>query len=162
MMLDVIAAVAAPAPAQTVNTVITVIGTVVVAAVGGTFAVITAHRKKEPDPPAGPSSMPPSPLANFSGTQNDFMALVVQDNQALREQMRLLEGRVTGAEEKAASAETAAHETKQLHSEFQRAVRRYLLALSEAWTGPTPMPNPREEDLGLLEHTLPRLRRRST
>lgn len=150
-----------PLEAQTINTLITVLGTIAVAVVGGTFAILQARRKKpeivDPEPAGAPS-----PLANFSGTQNEFMALVIRDNEVLREEIRRLAARTEEAVATAEAARKAARETQDLHTEFQRAVRRYLEDLAAAWTGPVPMPYPNENDFGLLEHTLPRLRRRGT
>jgi len=138
-----------------VNAAIAVTGTVLVALITSVFALVSSRGRRKTDVDGDAPAVAPSPLANFSGTQNEFMSLVIKDNQELRDQ-------VTELGERMGSAERQLRETQTRHSDFQRAVRMYLEELATAWPGPAGMPWPNERDLQILEHTLPRIRRRQT
>lgn len=138
--------------ADVISTVVITAGTVLVALITALFAWVSSRGRAKVKPDDAPL-VPPSPLANFSGTQNEFMALVIADNQELRDQINGLSSRVRAAERTLEDA--LGH-----HSQFQVAVRRYLEQLASSWPGPATMPWPSEADLGLLEQTLPRFRPR--
>lgn len=148
-MSDMLAVVEAlPLPESTLNTALTVVGTIAVAAIT-TLAALAARRRRIPDDEADETRpvVPATPLSTFSGTQNEFMELVVRDNAELRARVDRID--------KAQRADAARH------SEFRLAVRRYLTRLATDWPGPEAMPWPDDDDLGLLEYTLPRYRPRS-
>lgn len=137
------------------NVIVTALATVLVALIGGVFAYLGTRARVDP---AGPQPAPvvaPSPLANFSGTQNEFMALVIQDNQAIRSEL-------AGVQAEVRELRTSLEAARRTHTAFELAVRRYLELLARAWAGPDPMPWPSEDDLGVLRHTLPRSRRPPT
>lgn len=139
---------AAVIPESTWNTALTVIGSIAVAVVTGAFLVATRRRgiseseKNEQSKPV----VPATPLSKFSGTQNEFMELVIRDNAELRSRVDSVE--------RAQQAEAARH------ADFRRAVRRYLTRLASDWPGPDAMPWPDEADITILEDTLPRFRPR--
>lgn len=162
------------------NAVLATIGSIIVAgiaALAGRAGIARAKAKRaagaaaEEDP-----TVSPSPLAAFAGTQNEFMALVVQDSVNLRaEIVRLDEQRraeleahrtssaaeldVVRQELAVVRADLEAARTE--HTNFSRAVRRYLEQLAHAWPlGGDPMPFPETSDAPLLERVLPHRRRR--
>jgi hypothetical protein len=122
---------------------------------GAAWLASRASRSR-PRPPATPEQpvVAPSPLAAFSGTQNEFMALVIADNEAIRSEVAGLRSEVAGLRQDLEEARSS-------HGAFERAVRRYLELLATAWVGPEPMPWPANDDLGILERTLPRRSRRT-
>lgn len=119
----------------------------------GWLAARASRSRPKPPPPPDVPNVAPSPLAAFSGTQNEFMALVIEDNTAIRQEVAGLRREVVALRDELAA-------TRSAHGAFERAVRRYLELLASAWVGPTPMPWPAEDDLGILERTLPRRARR--
>lgn len=121
---------------------------------GAAWLASRASRSRpKPPPVAEVPDVTPSPLAAFSGTQNEFMALVIEDNAAIRQEVSGLRTEVTALRTELAEARSS-------HGAFERAVRRYLELLASAWAGPDPMPWPANDDLGILERTLPRRRGR--
>lgn len=117
------------------------------------FAYLASRARKNPPPDEPEPKAAPSPLASFSGTQNEFMALVIADNAAIRSDVATLQAKVRSLESDLATA-------RDQHSTFERAVRRYLELLAREWPGPSPMPWPDAGDLGTLERVLPRWGRR--
>lgn len=113
------------------------------------FAFLASRARKSPPPPEPEGQAPPSPLAQFSGTQNEFMALVLRDNAEIRAEVAELKGEVAGLK-------TELEQTRSNHRGFEHAVRRYLELLAGAWPGPESMPWPDSADLSVLEQTLPR------
>ena len=149
-MLDtraLLAAVDVPNVSDGLTTAIVItLGSVLVAAITVTGAVLQSRAKVSRASEAGDTpAVTPSPLANFSGTQNEFMALVIADNADLREKIGAIEITVDNMRTE--------------HNQFKRAVRTYLEDLAAAWPGPAKMPWPNEADLRILEHTLPRFTR---
>jgi hypothetical protein len=99
----------------------------------------------------------PSPLANFSGTQDKFMELVIQHTSGLQEEVGDLRGEVSELREEVETLRDA--QTKSL--QFEGAVRRFFNKIAtyiDSLGGE--MPQPQHDDLPILEHTLPRLRGR--
>lgn len=112
-----------------------------------------SRSRRTPTTTTEPPTVPPSPLAAFSGTQNEFMALVIEDNALIRQEVAELRDKVIGLEEQLRTERTD-------RSHFERAVRRYLELLASVWPGPDPMPWPANGDDLLLADTLPRRARR--
>lgn len=113
------------------------------------FAFLASRARKTPPAPVDEPKVPPSPLASFSGTQNEFMALVIADNAAIRAELAGVRVEVEGLR-------TELQEARSLHGAFERAVRRYLELLASVWAGPEPMPWPESDDLAVLDRALPR------
>lgn len=113
------------------------------------FAFLATRARKTPPATVDEPKAPPSPLANFSGTQNEFMALVIADNAAIRAELAGVRVEVEGLRGEL-------QEARSIHGAFERAVRRYLELLAGVWPGPDPMPWPDSDDLAVLERTLPR------
>lgn len=127
--------------------------TLVGVAVTAVFAYLASRARNAP-PPAEPEAQAlPSPLAKFSGTQNEFMALVIADNAAIRVEL-------AGVKTEVEKLRGELQEARSAHGAFERAVRRYLELLAGAWPGPESMPWPDSDDLAVLERTLPRYGRR--
>lgn len=141
-----------PETLDIVKAVIAGLATLGVAAFGLFGVIYQAHKPSKDKPPVGDTG---KALREFDGTQNEFMALVIADNGALREQqaktnqkLEILDGRLESA-----LGEIA--EVKRRSETFLGAVRRYLMKLATAWTGPDAMPWPDDEDFHILEETLP-------
>jgi hypothetical protein len=117
------------------------------------FAFLASRARKTPPPASDEPKAPPSPLASFSGTQNEFMALVIADNTAIRTELGLVKQDVARLSNELDAARSS-------HGAFERAVRRYLELLASAWIGPDPMPWPESDDLAVLDRALPRQGRR--
>lgn len=110
------------------------------------FGVVVSSRKPSTlKPPTGDTG---KALEQFNGTQNEFMALVVADNAALRAGQERQEARIKELGETVESI-------KEHQETFLGAVRRYLMKLAQAWGLDTPMPWPDEDDFHILEDTLP-------
>lgn len=126
-----------PENVEIVKAIIASIATLGVAGLG-LMGVIHSSRKPSKDkPPTGAEQ----PLAQFNGTQNEFMALVIKDNSDLRAKVLVIEEKIGEI---------------QTHNEtFLGAVRRYLMKLATAWGVSGPMPWPDENDFHILEETLP-------
>jgi hypothetical protein len=143
-------------------------------ALAAIIVALIAHGRTRPraDAPTAPptATVPPSPLADFSGTQNEFMALVVQDSKELRRQLAQLRqdaaADVAQARREAAAeaAETRAvvAAMREERTLLERAITRYLEFLAGEWPGPGTMPGPAVEDLGILAQTIPPRRHRRT
>lgn len=125
-----------------------------ITAVGAIVASVIAFVRTRRTPKVKPArpDVSPSPLAEFSGTQNEFTQLVMKDNADLRTQLGALAADV--AEIKA----TQADERKAANS-YRGAMRRYLQKIQNAWRGPAPMPLPDDADFDLLSQTLPNFAR---
>lgn len=150
---------------ETVRSLIGVTGTIAVALITTIGARLFLGRKPKPsaDPDGSAPAIAPSPLTSFSGTQNEFMALVIQDNAIIRGELEKV--RAAGADTQAQVDELseALEKARAAHTSFQLAVRRYLARVAVYIEGlGGSMPHPEGEDLGILEHTLPRHHRRST
>jgi len=122
-------------------------GTIGVAIIGLLGVMYSSKKPSKTKPPTGDTG---KALEHFTGTQNEFMSLVIADNKALRESMKSME-------EKIAQAVDDVSSVKHHQETFLGAVRRYLMKLATAWSGPHPMPWPDDEDLLILEQTLPDL-----
>jgi hypothetical protein len=126
---------------EVTKAVIGALATVIVAALGLYGVIKSAQKPSRTKPPTGETG---SALEGFSGTQNEFMALVIADNKDLRDQLGEVKASVDSIKD---------------HQEtFLGAVRRYLMKLATAWQGMEPMPWPDEEDFHILEDTLPQKR----
>jgi len=133
---------------EIIKAIIASLGTVTVAAIVLVGTFISSQKPSKSKPPTGDTR----PLAEFNGTQNEFMALVIRDNTDLREQ---LGGQIDTLDELKRTVDSI-----KTHQEtFMGAVRRYLMKLATAWAGPTPMPWPDDADFHILEETLPAGRR---
>ena len=150
---------------ETVRSLIGAIGTVAVALITTLGAgLLLAKRPKKPaddDDEAAPV-IAPSPLTAFSGTQNEFMALVIEDNAAIRAELARVKEAGNQTQADVVTLRTELGEARASHSRFELAVRRYLarVAVYIDTLGGS-MPHPDGEDLGILEHTLPRSPRRA-
>jgi hypothetical protein len=130
---------------EVLKALIGAIATIAVAALGLYGVIKSANKPSKTKPPEGNTE---GKLETFSGTQNEFMALVVADNKSLRD----------GQTELARKVEQALDELAEVkkHSEtFLGAVRRYLMKLATAWGTTGPMPWPDDNDFHILEDTLP-------
>lgn len=130
---------------EIIKAIIASVGTIVVAALVLTGTILSSRKPSKDKAPTGDVK----PLAEFNGTQNEFMALVIQDNTDLRRQLGDYSGSLEELKETVNSIKT--------HQEgFLAAVRRYLMKLATAWAGPDPMPWPDDADFHILEETLPK------
>lgn len=127
------------------------IATILAAVLAVTGVIYAASRPSKIKPPVPQGGLP----AEFNGTQNEFMALVVADNRDLREgqerQNKVLADQNRVIDELKAMVESI----KDHQDQFLFAVRRYLMKLASEWPGPEKMPWPDEEDFHILEDTLP-------
>ncbi len=123
---------------EVVKALIGAMATVLVAALG-LYGVIRSAQKPSRTKP--PTSTGPQTLQAFSGTQNEFMALVIADNKTMRDELHEVRGSV--------------EDIKDHQESFVAAVRRYLTKLATAWGHESTMPFPDENDFHLLEDTLP-------
>ena len=130
---------------EVLKAIIGAVATITVAALGLYGVIKSAQKPSKTKPPEGNTE---GKLETFSGTQNEFMALVVADNRNLRNEMGQLTSKV-----EAALGELA--EVKRHSETFLGAVRRYLMKLAVAWGQPGPMPWPDDNDFHILEDTLP-------
>lgn len=121
---------------EIVKAIIASVATIAVAGLG-LYGVVLSSRKPSKDKPPTTSEG----LEGFSGTQNEFMSLVIRDNSDLREQLK--------------EVRTDVAQIKDHQENFLGAVRRYLMKLATAWRGPEPMPWPDDADFHILEETLP-------
>jgi hypothetical protein len=121
-----------------------------ITAVATVIAAIIASRRSNARPK---SSAPLEPLSTFSGTQNEFTALVIADNKQLREDQAALEKRV-------GSIETTIADERKAANAYRAAMRRYLQKILDGWRSPEPMPLPDDADMELLSQTLPNFGRR--
>ncbi|MBY0397390.1 MAG: hypothetical protein K2X91_13125, partial [Thermoleophilia bacterium] len=131
------------------NIAVPAVLTLVGVAITALFAFLASRARKNPPAIVDEPKVAPSPLANFSGTQNEFMALVIADNAAIRSELGDVKREVE-------SLRTELQEARSIHGAFERAVRRYLELLAGVWPGPDPMPWPDSDDIAVLERTLPR------
>jgi hypothetical protein len=152
---------------ETQRTVILTLGPIVVALITGIGARILISRP--PKPEAGPTDgtapiTPPSPLERFSGTENKFVEMVLEDS---RHRARELAQFRRDADER---HETLRMEVEGLRTElgaktlhqnaFERAIRHYLaIVVTVVQTLGGQMPEPEPEDRELLEPILPNLRK---
>lgn len=130
---------------------------VIAAAITGGAAVIAsliAYRRsrRAPTPVPAPPIVGPSPLASFSGTQNEFTELVMKDNADLRSQLGGLALDVRGIKTDLADERAAANA-------YRSAMRRYLAKILAAWGIAPTMPLPDGDDFDLLSQTLPNFTR---
>lgn len=103
---------------------------------------ITRPKTPKTDPDANRKDKNESLLATYSGDQNEFMHLVIQDSKDLHKRMGDMESIV----------DTMKKERTQIVGAFGR----YILKLANAWgSGGEKMPYPDTEDLAILEETLP-------
>jgi hypothetical protein len=130
---------------EIIKAVIAAIATISVAALGLYGVIKSAQKPSRTKPPEGNTA---GALESFSGTQNEFMALVVADNKSLRDGQTELTRKVEQALDELA-------EVKRHSETFLGAVRRYLMKLATAWGQPGPMPWPDDNDFHILEDTLP-------
>lgn len=130
---------------EVVKALIGGLATILVAALG-LYGVIRQASKPSRTKP--PTTTGPQTLQTFSGTQNEFMALVIADNKTLRENQ---EGQNRVMEE----LKETVGEIKEHQDKFVAAVQRYLIRLAAAWGHESTMPWPEEDDFHLLEDTLP-------
>lgn len=94
-------------------------------------------------------------LTEFNGTQNEFMALVIADNAALRAGQNR-QDQVLKEQNQTIDELKDMVESIKLHQDnFLSAVRRYLEKIALAWKVSDTMPWPDEEDFHILEDTLP-------
>lgn len=105
--------------------------------------IISSKKPSKDKPPTGAGH-----LSEFSGTQNEFMALVVRDNKELRDRQAVLD-------ELMQELKLTVDSIKVHQETFMGAVRRYLMKLATAWAGPGAMPWPDDADFHILEETLP-------
>lgn len=121
-----------------------------ITALGAIFGSIIAYRRsrRAPSPVAAPPIVDPSPLASFSGTQNEFTELVMKDNADLRTQLGELAIDVRGIKNDLADERAAANA-------YRSAMRRYLAKILAAWGIAPTMPLPDNDDFDLLSQTLP-------
>ena len=124
---------------ELVKAIIGALATVTVAAFA-LYGVIRQSRK--PDTSKTPvTGNTGEALDTFSGTQNEFMALVIADNKSLRTDL--------------ATLTTSVQEIKTHQETFVTAVRRYLIKLAASWGREATMPWPDDLDFHILEETLP-------
>lgn len=128
------------ADAQVQTAMITAISTVLVALVG----VFSARRyihpktpKKDPDVKTGPEPT----LAAYSGDQNEFIALVIKDSKDLHERIDSMSDKID--------------QMRNERTAVIGAFGRYVMKLALSWGSGGQMPYPDEEDMALLEETLP-------
>ena len=124
---------------EVLKAIIGAAATVIVAAIGLLGVIRSAAKPSTTKPPQGTTG--PQTLQTFSGTQNEFMALVIADNKTMRDELHALRSSVD--------------EIKEHQETFVAAVRRYLTKLAMAWGYEPHMPWPDETDFHLLEPTLP-------
>lgn len=161
------------------NVIITALSTIIVAYAGiwgGRKAIASAKKRHAAgDLAEDEPTVPPSPLAAFAGTQNEFMALVVQDSVNLRAELAQVarDSRAELEQHRAASSAELAGLRAELalvradleaatasHAAFFRAVRRYLEQLFHAWPNTLSIPDPDPHDVPILAAALPRVRGR--
>lgn len=87
-------------------------------------------------------------LSTYTGDQNDFMHLVIQDSKTVHERMDKFEGIV--------------EQMKKERSQLIGAFTRYISKLVSSWGSGGRMPYPDDDDLKILEETLPADWRRRT
>lgn len=148
-MTVVVLQLAAASPELDPNIALPAVLTLLGVSITALFAFLASRARKSPPALAEEPKVAPSPLASFSGTQNEFMALVIADNAAIRSELATVRLEVEGLRGELQEART-------IHGAFERAVRRYLELLAGIWPGPDPMPWPESDDLAVLERTLPR------
>lgn len=89
-----------------------------------------------------------SVLAAYTGEQNEFIRMVIQDSKDLHEKLDHLDNTVT--------------KMRRERTQFIGAVGRYINKLVAAWGSGGKMPYPDDDDMALLEETLPADWRRRT
>lgn len=114
------------------------LATVVVGALAFLGVWLSSKRPSSTKPPTGDTG---KALAEFNGTQNEFMAIVLADNGNLRKDMQEVKAEIRAI--------------KEHQDTFLGAVRRYLMKLASAWGPDSPMPWPDDPDFHILEDTLP-------
>jgi hypothetical protein len=130
-----------------------------VAIVTGVFAflgILTAgllarkgsHPKTPSEDPDLNHKGPESLLSTYSGEQNDFMRLVIQDSKTVHERLDRFEGIV--------------EQMKKERTQLIGAFTRYISKLVDSWGSGGKMPYPDDEDFKILEETLPADWRRRT
>lgn len=108
---------------------------------GAIVARVGSHPKTPTVDPDSKHTGTESLLSTYSGEQNDFMHLVIEDSKAVHERLDKFEGIV----------EHMKRERTQLIGAFAR----YISKLVRAWGGGGTMPYPDDEDFKILEETLP-------
>lgn len=124
---------------------ITALTTILVAIVG----IYSAHHISNPRTPkedpdnSGRRKKNKSVLASYSGDQNEFISLVIQDSKELHARLD--------------RNEKIVEQLKKDREAIVGAFGRYIAKLAKAWGGDrnTKMPYPDDEDLAILEDTLP-------
>lgn len=101
--------------------------------------------EKDPDVPAIKTE---SPLDSYSGDRNDFMALVIQDS-------KLIHARLDKNEKLVDQLQELIKTLRDDRIKVVAAFGRYIRKLASAWGSGGTMPSPDEEDMALLEETLP-------
>lgn len=127
---------------------------------GAAYIANRAARRRSSPQSTEPPVVAPSPLSTFSGTQNEFMRLVIKDNEAIRGELASNRAETSALRSEVAGLRADLESARNSHGSFERAVRRYLEVIAGAWPGPEQMPWPADDDLGILERTLPRRSRR--
>lgn len=129
-----------PSEAQVQATAITAVSAVVVALVGIVGARLATHPKtpkKDPDRKSAHESL----LTSYSGEQNEFIKLVIEDSKFLHARLDEHEAEIT--------------KLKTDRVLLIGAFGRYITKLANSWGSGGKMPYPDEEDISLLEETLP-------
>jgi hypothetical protein len=120
---------------------ITALSLIIVALVGIFSARRYTHPREVPenDPDEGTTHV--SALASYSGDQNEFIALVIKDSKDLHERMDTMSKQITVLQQE--------------RTAVVGAFGRYVMKLALAWGSGGKMPYPDDDDMALLEETLP-------
>lgn len=123
---------------------ITAVTTITVAIIG----VFTTRRfihprtpKRDPDERHNGRGRRVSALASYSGDQNEFMALVIEDSKNLHSRIDRMDNQLEAL--------------KKERTQIVGAFGRYIQKLALAWGSGGKMPFPDDDDMSILEDTLP-------
>lgn len=105
------------------------------------FARMSSHPKTPKEDPDAKKTTTDSLLASYSGEQNEFMHLVIQDSKDVHRRMDKFESIVD--------------QMKLERTQLVGAFSRYILKLVQSWGSGGKIPYPDDEDFKILEETLP-------
>lgn len=125
-----------------------------VSLVAAYLAYLVSKRPSKEGSKESSSHVETSPLANFSGTSNDFIKIVISENEKKQAQIDKLA-------EKQQETDDKLDHVMRSHSNFEDAVSRYIKRIAEhvEKLGGT-MPRPDTSDIPILGRILPRSPRR--
>lgn len=103
--------------------------------------LFTSPKTPKTDPDINRQEVAPIPLSKYTGEQNDFIRLVMQDSEELHKKLDNIEKSV--------------EQMRKERHKFLGAVGRYIAKLSASWGSGGKMPYPDDADFVLLEETLP-------